>query len=54
MSRGFRINVLGNVNGWTCDGKRNGIIDAFGVAGKNKNGRKGNDFLRNIKVYESR
>ena len=44
VSRRFRLIVLGDLNGWIGDQKRDGITGGFGVAGENENGRKVIDF----------
>src|SRR5678815_2301140 len=44
VSRSFRLIVLGDLNGWIGDQKRNGITGGFGVVGENENGRKVMDF----------
>ena len=44
VSRGFRIIVLGDLNGWIGDQKRDGITGGFGVEGENENGRRVIDF----------
>ena len=44
VSRSFRLIVLGDLNGWIGDQKRDGITGGFGVAGENENGRKVIDF----------
>ena len=44
VSGGFRVIVLGDLNGWIGDRKRDGIIGGFGVEGENENGRRVIDF----------
>src|SRR5678816_1653157 len=43
-SRSFRLIVLGDLNGWIGDQKRDDITEGFGVSGENENGRKVIDF----------
>src|SRR5678815_5909294 len=40
VSRSFRLIVLGDLNGWIGDKKRDGITGGFGVFEENENGRK--------------
>lgn len=42
VSRGFRVNVLGYMNGWIGNWKS--ITGAFGIERENENGRKVIDF----------
>jgi hypothetical protein len=44
VSGGFRVIVLGDLNGWIGDQKRDGITGGFGVEGVNENGRRVIDF----------
>jgi hypothetical protein len=44
VSLGFRMIVLGDLNGWIGDRKRDGVTGDFGVEGENENGKKVIDF----------
>ena len=37
---GYRLCILGDLNGWIDDRTRDGISGAFGVPGENDNGRR--------------
>ena len=39
VGNGYRLFILGELKGWTGDGTRACITDAFGVLGENDNGR---------------
>ena len=40
VGNGYRLCILGNLNGWLGDRTRTGITIAFGVSGENDNGRR--------------
>ena len=40
VGNGYRLYILGDLNGWIGDGTRAGITDAFRVPGENYNGRR--------------
>ena len=40
VGNGYRLCILGYLNGWVGDRVRTGITGAFGVPGENKNGRR--------------
>ena len=40
VGNGYRLCILGDLNGWIEDRKRAGITGAFGVPGENDNGRR--------------
>ena len=40
VGNGYRLCILGDLNGWIGDRKRTGITSAFGVSGENDNGRR--------------
>ena len=42
---GYRLCILGDINGWIEDRTRPGITGAFGVPGENDNGRRVVEFL---------
>src|SRR5678815_2332729 len=44
VSRSFRLIVLGALNGWIGNQKRDGITGGFAVSGENENGMKVIDF----------
>ena len=48
VGNGYRLFILGDLNGWIGDGKREGITGAFGVPGENDNVR------RVVEFYEER
>ena len=39
VGSGYRLCILGDLNGWIRDRTRAGITGAFGVPGENDNGR---------------
>ena len=39
VGNGYRLCILGDLNGWIGDRARTGITGAFGVPGENENGR---------------
>ena len=41
---GYRLSVMGDLNGWIGDRVRASITGDFGVPGQNDNGRRGVDF----------
>ena len=42
---GYRLYILGDLNGWIGDGTRSDITGAFGVPGENDNGRRMVEFF---------
>ena len=44
IGNGYRLCILGDLNGWIRDRTRVGIISAFGVSGESDNGRRGVEF----------
>ena len=40
IGKGYRLYILGYLNGWIGDRTRAGITGAFGVPGENDNGRR--------------
>ena len=40
VGNGYRLCILGDLNGWIGNRTRAGITNAFGVPGKNDNGRR--------------
>ena len=40
VGNGYRLCILGDLNGWIGDRTRAGITGAFGVPGENNNGRR--------------
>ena len=40
VGNGYRLCILGDLNGWIGDRTRAGITDALGVPGENDNGRR--------------
>ena len=40
VGNGYRLCMLGDLNGWIGDRTRDGITGAFGVPGENDNGRR--------------
>ena len=64
VGNGYRMSILGDLNGWIGDRKRAGIIGAFGVPGESDNGRRlvelceerglcvGNTYFNHIRVYK--
>ena len=40
VGNGYRLCVMGDLNGWVGDRVRAGITGAFGVPGENENGRR--------------
>ena len=40
VGNGYRLCILGDLNGWIGDRTRTDITGAFGVPGKNDNGRR--------------
>ena len=40
VGNGYRLCILGGLNGWIGDRTRVGITGAFGVPGENDNGRR--------------
>ena len=40
IGNGYRLCILGDINGWIGDRTRSGVIGAFGVSGENYNGRR--------------
>ena len=40
VGNGYRLCILGNLNGWVGDGTRTGITGAFEVPGENDNDRR--------------
>ena len=44
IGNGYRLCILGDLNGWVADRTRTVITGAFGVPGENDNGRKRVEF----------
>ena len=44
VGNGYRLCILGDLNGWIVGRTRAGIIGAFGVPGENDNGRREVEF----------
>ena len=42
---GYRLCILGDLNGWIRDVTRTGITSGFGVPGENDNARRGVEFF---------
>ena len=40
VGNGYRLSILGDLNGWIEDRTRTGITSAFGVPGETDNGRR--------------
>ena len=40
VGNGYRLCLLGDLNGWVGDGTKAGITGVFGVPGENDNGRR--------------
>ena len=51
VGNGYRLCVLGDLNGWIGDSKRAGVTGAFGVTGENDDGRSGGGSCRKGIVY---
>ena len=44
VGNGYRLYILGDLNGWVKDRTRAGITGAFGVPGEHNNGRRVEEF----------
>ena len=51
VGNGYRLCILGYLNGWIGDKTRAGITGAFEAAGKNDNGRRVVEFCEEREVY---
>ena len=53
VGKGYRLCILGDLNGWTGARTRSGITGAFGVPGENYNGRRVVEFCAGRGLYVS-
>ena len=44
VGKGYKLCMMGNMNGWIGKSVRDGITGAFEVPGENDNGRRGMEF----------
>ena len=51
VGNGYRLCMLGYLNGWIRDRAKAGVTGAFGVPGKNDNGRRPVEFCAERGLY---
>ena len=51
VGNGYRLCILGDLNGWIGDRTRAGITGDFGVPGGNNNGRRGVEFCTEKSLF---